>query len=254
MHVSLRCELAQAYELARWLERQHHAFVLRSQRAQRRRPQDSANSCADPCDALLCQQWRGACAQHIPLRGSPDPRDARPVRRRATRQGAARPHAPNQRPRQQARKQQAWRPSIGEGPPPPARVDGQLALPVVGRNLRYPLWDATAASCNTTMVLVTQQTSTQPRAFDELFDTVPRFDMRLHEKPQCTARCPLASTAIKCVPTAGQVYRQAAPVPGSPPVTEFRSDVPISKGCLLLPFGAFPSASCWRDDGMTIQK
>ena len=32
----------------------------------RRRLQDSAHSWADLCDALLCQQWRGACVQHIP--------------------------------------------------------------------------------------------------------------------------------------------------------------------------------------------
>jgi len=38
-------------------------------------------------------------------------------------------------------------------------------------SLHYPpVWDATAASRNTTMVFVTQKTSTQPRAFDEIFD------------------------------------------------------------------------------------
>ena len=65
----------------------------------RKRLQDSAHSRADLCDALLCQQWRGACAQHIPLEGSPDQRDARPVRRRSTQQDRpkARPHAQIQR-------------------------------------------------------------------------------------------------------------------------------------------------------------
>ena len=56
-------------------------------------------------------------------------------------------------------------------------VDQQVTMPdhlqpVFMGSLRYPqVWDATAASRNTTMVLVTQKTSTQPRAFDELFDT-----------------------------------------------------------------------------------
>ena len=77
--------------------------------------------------------------------------------------------------------------------------DQQLTMPdhlqpVSMVSLRYPLWDATAASCNTTMVFVTQQTSTQPRAFDELFDTVHRFDTLSPEKPKCTARCPSASS------------------------------------------------------------
>jgi len=44
-------------------------------------------------------------------------------------------------------------------------------------SLRYPqLWDADAASRNTTKVLVTQKTSTQLRVFDELFDIVHWFD------------------------------------------------------------------------------
>ena len=216
--------------MARWLERQHHAFVQRSQRSQRRRPQDSANSCADPCDALPCH---GLCDAERPDKAPLGLMLEINVR--------------------------------GNRPESNKPGDHQLTTPhhlqpVCMVSLRYPLWEATAASRNTTMVLLTQQTSTQPRAFDELNDTVHRFDTRSHEKPQWTARCPSASSAIKCVPTAEpaerggcQVYRQAAPVPGSPPVTEFRSDVPISKGGLLLPFGAFPSASCWRDDGMTIQ-
>jgi len=67
--------------------------------------------------------------------------------------------------------------------------------PVFMISLRYPqLWDASAASRNTTMVLVTQKTSTQLRAFDELFDIVHRFDTLSPENPNCTARCPLASS------------------------------------------------------------
>jgi len=66
--------------------------------------------------------------------------------------------------------------------------------PVFMVSLRYPVWDATAASRNTTMVLVTQKTSTQPRAFDEVFDTVHRFDTLSPENPKYTARSPSASS------------------------------------------------------------
>jgi len=113
--------------------------------AVRRRLQDSAHSWADLCDALLCQQWRGACAQHIPLESLPDQRDARPVRRRSTDQDRpkARPHAQIQR----------------------------------------LLWDATAASRRTLMVMATQKISTQPRAFEELFDIVDRIDTLSPENP-----------------------------------------------------------------------
>ena len=59
-------------------------------------------------------------------------------------------------------------------------------------SLRYPpVWDATAASCNTTMVLVTQKTSTQPRAFDELFDIVHRFDTLSPENPKLHCEVPV---------------------------------------------------------------
>jgi len=68
-------------------------------------------------------------------------------------------------------------------------VDQQVTMPdhlqpVFMVSLRYPqLWDATAASRNTTMVVATQKTSTQPRAFEELFDIVDRFDTLSPENP-----------------------------------------------------------------------
>ena len=68
-------------------------------------------------------------------------------------------------------------------------VDQQVTMPdhlqpVFMVSLRYPqLWDATAASRNTTMVLATQKTSTQPRAFNELFDIVDQFDTVSPENP-----------------------------------------------------------------------
>jgi len=105
--------------------------------------------------------------------------------------------------------------------------------PVFMVSLRYPpVWDATAASRNTTMVLVTQKTSTQPRAFDELFDIVHRFDMLSPENPKLHCEVPVA-TAEPAERGGCQAPRQAAPVPGSPPAADFHSDVPISKGCLL---------------------
>jgi len=68
-------------------------------------------------------------------------------------------------------------------------VDQQVTMPnhlqpVFMVSLRYPQpWDAEAASRNTTMVLATQKTSTQPRAFDELFDIGHRFDTPSPENP-----------------------------------------------------------------------
>ena len=46
-----------------------------------------------------------------------------------------------------------------------------------------------------------------------------------------------------------QAPRQAAPVPGSPPATDFHSDVPVSKGCLL-PVRRLPISVvlAWRRD------
>jgi len=128
--------------------------------------------------------------------------------------------------------------------------------PVVMVSLRYlQLWDANEASRNTTMVLETQKTSTQPRAFDELFDIVHWFDTLLSENPNlhCEVHVGQAHTAEPAERGGCQAPRQAAPVPGSPPATDLHSDVAFSKGCLL-PVWRLPSASCWLDDGMTIQK
>jgi len=83
-------------------------------------------------------------------------------------------------------------------------VDQQVTMPdhlqpVFMVSLRYPpVSDATATSRNTTMVLVTQKTSTQPRAFDELFDIVHRFDTLSPEKPKLHCEVPVG---IKDPPT-----------------------------------------------------
>jgi len=68
-------------------------------------------------------------------------------------------------------------------------LEQQVAMPdqlqpVIMVSMRYPqLWDAAAASRNTTMVMATQKTSAQPRLFEEVFDIVHRFDTLSPENP-----------------------------------------------------------------------
>jgi len=144
-------------------------------------------------------------------------------------------------------------------------VDQQVTMPnhlqpVFMVSLRYPqLWDATAASRNTTMVLSTQKTSTQPRAFDELFDIVHRFDTLSPENPKLHCEVPvgikhppqslLSEAAAKHLDKLHQAPRQAAP---DRLLLRIFIVMSHSRRAVCSPFGACP-ASCWLDDGMTIQ-
>jgi len=139
-------------------------------------------------------------------------------------------------------------------------VDQQVTMPdhlqpVFMVSLRYPqVWDATAASHNTTMVLVTQKTSTQPRAFDELFDIVHRFNTMSPENPKLHCEVPVG---IKHPP---QILLSELAAKHLDKLHQFPDHLLLrifivmshSRRAVCSPFGTCP-ASCWLDDGMTIQ-
>jgi len=139
-------------------------------------------------------------------------------------------------------------------------VDQQVTMPdhlqpVFMVSLRYPqLWDATAASRKTTMVMATQKTSPQPRPFEELFDIVDRFDTLSPENPNLHRE---VHFGIKQPP---QSEWSEADAKHLDKLHQFPDRLLLrmfmvmshSRRAVCSPFGSCP-ASCWLDDGMTIQ-
>jgi len=123
-------------------------------------------------------------------------------------------------------------------------------------SLRYPpVWYAPTASRNTTMVLETQKTSTQPRAFDELFDIVHRFDTLSPENPKLHCEVPVGIKHSPQILLSEAVAKYLDKLHQFPDRLLLRIFIVMSQSrrAVCSPLGACPSASCWLDDGVTIQ-
>jgi len=128
-------------------------------------------------------------------------------------------------------------------------VDQQVAMPdqlqpVVMVSLRYPqLWDAFAASFNTTMVLSTQKTSTQPRAFDELFDIVYRFDTLSPENPNlhCEVHVGIKHTPQSLLSEAAAKHLDKLHQFPNRPLPRISIVMSHSQRAVCSPFGACPA-------------
>ena len=102
------------------------------------------------------------------------------------------------------------------------------------------------------MVLVTQKASTQPRAFNELFDIVHRFDTLSPENQKLHCEVPVG---IKHPP---QSLLSEAAAKHLDKLHRFPDRLLLrifivmfqSRRAVCSPFGACSSASCWLDDGM----